>query len=167
MKQVVITIEDDEEIKWVDGVLTKIKKNDEPKSIMDRVKSYEDACEELGVSPLSEIALEENLLALSKLETIIKALNEGWVATEHMDDEWWYPWFYRFDKNNKDKYKDYVMARSSCVSHSDGGVAFATAASDVPYMNSSYCSRLALKSMELAKYCGKQFIDLWTDYLLG
>lgn len=44
MKQVVITIEDDEEIKWVDGVLTKIKKNDGPKSIMDEVKSYEDAC---------------------------------------------------------------------------------------------------------------------------
>lgn len=44
MKQVVITIEDDEEIKWVGGILTKIKKNNEPKSIItDKVKSYEDA----------------------------------------------------------------------------------------------------------------------------
>ena len=86
MKQVVITIEDDEEIKWVDGVITKIKKNDEPKSIMDRVKSYEDACRVLEISdflndPDTTVIMEENkykmpqkLISLSKLEIIIEAL---------------------------------------------------------------------------------------------
>lgn len=28
-------------------------------------------------------------------------------------------------------------------------------------------SRLAFKTRELAEYCGKQFMDIWCDYLFG
>ena len=54
--------------------------------------------------------IPENVIAMMKLELIVKALNEGWVATEHMDEKWWYPWFYRFDKNDESKYEGRVLA---------------------------------------------------------
>lgn len=169
MKQVVITIEDDEEIKWVDGVLTKIKKNDEPKSIMDRVKSYEDACGVLHESPIDEYEYPKHVVALLKLETIIKALNEGWEATDHMDEEWWYSWFFRFDEKYEDEYKksSYVYARCYSKLVTDKFIAFACTTYDKSHISSCGNSRLALKSKELAEYCGKQFIQLWANYLLG
>lgn len=184
MKQVVIIIEDDEEIKWVDGVLTKIKKNDEPKSIMDRVKSYEDGCKILNKDPLrvysmnkttytisigdgDKVDIPKHIVALIKLETIIEALNEGWVAVEHINEGWWYPWFYRFDKSNENKYSSrYVVAKSFGSSDIYRGIAFAFADDETSNSFTPVSSRLALKSEELTKYCGKQFIQLWCDYLL-
>lgn len=159
MKQVVITIKDDEEIKWVDGVLTKIKKNDEPKSIMDRVKSYEDACSVLEISdflndPDTTVITKENkykmpqkLISLSKLEVIIEALNEGWIAEDHGIDYWYYPWFIKLEDGRGLEYK--------FATNYGLGIC------------SGYGSGLALKYKELAEYCGKQFIVLWTNYLLG
>lgn len=159
MKQVVITIEDDEEIKWVGGILTKIKKNNEPKSIMDRVKSYEDACRVLEISdflndPDTTVIMKENkykmpqkLISLSKLEIIIEALNEGWIAEEHDSKKWYYPWFSKL-KDGK-------------------GLKFKFGSCNGSEIYPGYGSSLALKSEKLAEYCGKQFIDLWTNYLLG
>ena len=165
MKKIEVEIPEGKEAKWVGNVLTLV--DEQPKSIMDRVKSYEDACKELGIEPVSDHSYSTHFLALVKLETIVEALNEGWIANEHMDEKWWYPWFYRFNKSNESEYKDYVFVCSNFSSNPDSGVAFV----DVAYVTShtySHCgSRLALKSKELAVYCGKQFIQLWCDYLLG
>lgn len=64
-----------------------------------RIKTYEDACAELGISPLNEaklieLGLTKNDIAYQKLSTIIKALNEGWkpdVCNSNVNR--WYPWF--------------------------------------------------------------------------
>ncbi len=121
-------------------------------SITDRIKTYEDACEELSIKPLNEITLMElgltkHDIAYQKLATIIKALNEGWIPNVCDDDVYrWYPWFrpngspssFAFDSS------DYLCSTASAGSG----------------------SRLCLKSEELANYVGKQFLDLWKQHIL-
>lgn len=68
-------------------------------SITDRIKSYEDACEELGINPLNEanfmeLGLTQQDIAYLKLATVIKALNEGCILNVCDSDVCrWYPWF--------------------------------------------------------------------------
>ena len=121
------------------------------RNITDRIKTYEDACVELGISPLNEaklieLGLTKHDIAYQKLATIVKALNEGWkpdVCNSNIHR--WYPWF----KPNS--------SPSSFAFHvSYYGHTFANAGSG---------SRLCLKSNELSDYCGRQFIDLWKQFI--
>lgn len=122
------------------------------REITDRIKTYEDACVELGISPLNEtklveLGLTKNDIAYQKLATIIKALNEGWqpdVCNSSVDR--WYPWF-----------KPNASPSSFAFCDSDCDGTFASAGSG---------SRLCLKNIELSDYCGKQFIDLWKEFIL-
>ena len=179
MKHVVITIEDDEEIKWVGGILTKIKKNNEHKSIItDEVKSYEDACRVLNIEAIFNepkptmnldgfnCEIPKNVIAMMKLEVIVKALNEGWISTEHIDNYWYYPCFKRFYKNMEHYCS---ISYESSISYENGnyGISYGDVGYGMSYSDYGYSSRLALKSRELAEYCGKQFIQLWANYLLG
>lgn len=127
------------------------KENFVPRPITERVKSFEDACDVLGINPGYVLVFDEdttdideiNTNAFLKLRTIIKALNEGWVA----------------DFSNSSQYKYYPWLKSngsglglSCLDDVDGG-------SDSPVG-----SRLYLKSAELARYAGTQFIDIYNEY---
>lgn len=74
--------------------------------ITERVKTFEDACRELGEDHPFVLAYqntnlrdpevaEENrdILAYMKLRIIAAALNDGWEP-QFTEDEWrWYPWF--------------------------------------------------------------------------
>lgn len=121
-------------------------------SITDRIKSYEDACEELGIptldeAKLMELGLTQQDIAYQKLTTIIKALNEGWVPDVCDSDVCrWYPWFRPNGSPSSFAFD------GSHYGHSD-----ACAGSG---------SRLCLKSEELSNYCSKQFLDLWKEYIL-
>lgn len=78
-----------------------------PKDIMERVKTFEDACRELGedhpfVSAYTawikheEFDDQEDILAYMKLRIICSALNEGWEP-QFTEDEWrYYPWFWLY-----------------------------------------------------------------------
>lgn len=80
-----------------------------PKDIMERVKTFEDACRELGeehpfVRSYNGYAnnIHENnkndtdILAYLKLRIICAALNEGWEP-QFTEDEWrYYPWFWLY-----------------------------------------------------------------------
>lgn len=120
--------------------------------ITDRVKTYEDACHELSTSPLDknklmELGLTKHDIAYQKLTTIVKALNEGWVPDVCDSSVYrWYPWF---------KTNGSPSSFAFCVS----SYVFASA-----YAGSG--SRLCLKNEELSEYCGKQFIDLWKQFIL-
>lgn len=124
------------------------------KSIQDRIKSYEDACHELGLDPedLPEVDNCEpedqaSIIAFYKLTIIARALNEGWKPNWKDSSEYrWFPWF----KVNPD------AAGLSCSFTYNA--ASATAA--------NIGSRLCFKSDELATYFGKQFENLWSEYLL-
>lgn len=120
--------------------------------ITDRVKTYEDACRELSTSPLDEnklmeLGLTKHDIAYQKLVTIIKALNEGWVPDVCDSSVYrWYPWF----KTNG----------------SPSSFAFCDSRCDYALANAGSWSRLCLKSKELSEYCGKQFIDLWKQFII-
>ena len=175
MKKIEVEIPEGKRAIWVNNVQTLV--DEQPKSIIDRVKTFEDACAILGEDNWMVKAYEEvynrvetsgeDLISYMKLRIVCAALNEGWVAKEHMNEEWWYPWFNRFDKSNEIDYEGHVPAISCNGSATEGGVVSALAPFDASYTYSSYGSHLALKSKKLAEYCGNKFIHLWADYLLG
>ena len=121
-------------------------------NIMDRVKTYEDACKELGRKPydekqLEKLGLTKNDIAYQKMVVIVEALNEGWKPDVcNSNVERWYPWF-----------KPLGSPSSFAFLVSNHAYGFAHAGSG---------SRLALKSEKLADYCGKQFKDIWKEMLL-
>ena len=121
-------------------------------SIMDRVKTFEDACKELGRQPynvdsLMKLGLTKNDIAYQKMVVIVEALNEGWKPDVcNSDIERWYPWFKPNGSPSSFAFDD------SCYVYG--------------YAAAGCGSRLALKSEQLANYCGKQFIELWKEMLL-
>ena len=46
-----------------------------------------------------------------------------------------------------------------------GGVSCAGAGYDSSYANAVIGVRLAFKTSELAAYCGRQFLDIWADFV--
>jgi len=117
--------------------------------ITDRIKSFADACAELGVDheellpyPSStDDDFKISVNAYVKLATIIEALNEGWVPDYRNDHE--------------AKYFPCFESNPSGLVLSDDGYAY----------SSSYVgSRLVLRSGELAKYVGREFIDIYNEY---
>ena len=151
-------------------------------NVMDRIKTFEDACEELGnehpfvksyekyVNTAS--GEEADVIAYLKLRIICAALNEGWKPQFTEDECRWYPWFSICSKkeyeklDEEQKQKCRVVGRSSYrYSIASSGLVFANYASS--FSVSGYGSRLAFKTRELAEYCGKQFIDIWADFLFS
>jgi len=118
--------------------------------ITDRIKTYEDACAELGISFLTEkefstSGLKGDEIILRKIKTITEALNEGWKP----------------DWTNADQYKYYPWFRMS-----SGGFVFYAASYAYSLAYAGDASRLCFKSSELAEYAGKQFLQLYSDYIL-
>lgn len=136
-----------------------------PEDVKERVKSYEDACEELGIPVVTDWGdMKIDEIAYAKLKTIVWALNEGWVPDWEDSDQYKYwVWFNMSDLN---QWYSRVVARSCIYSYTYGGVAFAYCNNTSTYTNSVYGSRLALKSRDLAIYCGNTFASLWAEYLL-
>lgn len=120
--------------------------------ITDRVKTYEDACRELSMNPLDEnklmkLGLTKHDIAYQKLVTIVKSLNEGWVLDVCDNRVYrWYPWFV-------------TNGSPSSFAFCGSGCSFASACAGSG-------SRLCFKNKELSEYCGKQFIELWKQFIL-
>lgn len=120
--------------------------------ITDRVKTYEDACRELSMNPLDEnklmkLGLTKHDIAYQKLVTIAKSLNEGWVPD--VCDNSVYRWYPLFVTNG-----------------SPSSFAFSASLCDDAVANAGCGSRLCFKNKELSEYCGKQFIELWKQFIL-
>lgn len=179
MKTIEIEIPDDKKAEWINGVLTLV---DEPKDIKERVKTFEDACGELGnehpfvksyekyVNTAS--GEEDDVVAYLKLRIICAALNEGWKPTFDKDEWRYYPWFYiytkeEYEKLDEDEKKECrVPLRSSVNANAYGGLVCASANFARSHTSADYGVRLVFKARELAEYCGKQFIDIWADLLI-
>ena len=154
-----------------------------PKDIMERVKTFEDACEVLGEDHQYVKAYREwmrisyadckDITAYLKLRIICAALNVGWKPTFSDGECRYYPWFYIYTKNeyeklNKDeKKKCRVVGRSSYDAYAFGGVVFSSLNFSTSYSYSYHGSQIVFKTRELAEYCEKQFIDIWEDYLFA
>ena len=148
-----------------------------PKAVTDRIKTFEDACKELGEEHLfvkqynsNEMAdVDTNLDAYLKLRIICAALNEGWNPKFTTDEYRYYPWFELItkeeidDMNEEDKCR--VVCRSNNSAVAIGGLVYANAYYVSSYAYTNCASRLVFKSNDLAEYAGKQFIDIWADFV--
>lgn len=121
-------------------------------NITDRVKSFEDACQVLGISTnVPEVKglprkHQKAIIANYKLIVIAEALNEGWKPNWQDSDEYkYYPWF---DMSNP------------------AGVGCSSARRAASRTAANLGSRLCLKNRELAIYFGQTFTDLFNDSLL-
>ena len=172
-KKLEIEIPEGKTAVWRNGILTLI---DEPeKDVRKRIKTFEDACHEIGIDAEAwnrdkiSLGLEPDVLAFLKLRIIVKALNEGWEPRFTEDECRYYPWFilYTGEEYNKldEEEKSRVVYRSHFYANAFGGVSCAYAYSDSSYTNAYIGVRLAFKTSELAAYCGRQFLDIWADFV--
>lgn len=150
--------------------------------IMERVKTFEDACKELGddnklvraynsVKYGYSISQEEHpdLIAYLKLRIITAALNEGWEPQFTEDERRWYGWYDiirkdDYDNLSEEEKKNVLLWGGYAYHGSPCGLASATSdnAWSVSYANVG--SRLAFKSAELAEYAAKQFVKIYADF---
>lgn len=157
------------------------------------IKSYEDACDVLGLSPiLSENRnkalcaqfpdhydfrqnMPKHIIALMKLEIISRAL-WGKSFQPKPDAEgkeiYWYPWFALYTKDEVKQMSD--EDRKSTLGALFGGVAsngayagFGSlgAGSRSSGSGANFGFRLCQETEEKAAYFGRQFIELWAEYL--
>ena len=119
--------------------------------IKDKVKSFEDACKVLDITPSVPVVTgipekyQKPLIANYQLMVIAEALNEGWTP-DWSNGEWdkWYPWFKMDDSSSAGRF-------------SFGASGYLSSTSDVG-------SRLCFKSKDLATYAGTQFLDIYKDF---
>lgn len=157
------------------------------------IKSYEDACDVLGLSPiLSENRnkalcaqfpdhydfrqnMPKHIIALMKLEIISRAL-WGKSFEPEPDAEgnkiYWYPWFALYTKDEVDRMSD-EERKSLCGALFGGhanyganaGFGYLSANNRSSRSNASSGFRLCQETEEKAAYFGRQFIELWAEYL--
>ncbi len=144
-----------------------------PADVRERIKTFADAAKAVGIEDPEEWEeqysdLEPDVLAYFKLRIITKALNEGWEPKFIPGEYRWAPYFLLYTKEEIEKMnaetKTRVVLRSAGNSCTIGGVAYVYASYDSSHAYSSYGSRLAFKSEELAEYAGKQFTEIYADF---
>lgn len=156
------------------------------RSITERVKTFEDACRELGannplVRQFKDLQDEmetmeideggEDLTAYLKLRIICAALNEGWEPQFTEDEYRWYPWHFLWTEAELAEKDDEWKQRKALIDTGDyvtdsAGFAYANSDDVASGANAGIGSRLCLKSEALSDYCGTQFIRLWADFKL-
>lgn len=148
------------------------------------IKTYEDACEALGIKPVSRLLIEygdgqkEEVIDIAhiayvKLSTIARALNNDPEFPRFTKNEYrWFPWYYLYsqeeiDDMDEEKRKELVFWGGRADFGAHCGLAFAYSAYAWSNSVALVGSRLAVKSEEIAKYFGNQFKELWRDFLIG
>lgn len=133
-------------------------------NICDRVKTYADACEVLGVAPMDEKGMAScgfrpDEIARRKLETITAALNEGWRPDWNNTNEYkYYPWFRILPGKGKDAQGKPCGASA--------GLAYAFTNYAATYTFAYFGSRLCFHDYETAAYAGDTFRDLYAQILV-
>lgn len=104
-----------------------------------------------------------------KLRIIAAALNEGWEP-KFTEDEWrYFPYFVLYTQEEIDKMSEETKARVVMQSARNtcayGGVTFANAVYDTSNKFAHYGSSFVFKSRKLAEYAGKQFVNIYMDFV--
>lgn len=188
-KTVEIQIPEGKVAEWkvVNGVTTLVlvdEKDNRP--VTERIKTFEDARKEVerlaegGNEVLANLLcdyesnadniLTKSTLAYMKLCIIAAALNEGWEPKFTTDEHRWCPWFYIYtqeeiDKMDEEDKKKLWLFGGGSDAGASCGLAYASSHYVWSGPSASFSARLAVKSEELAKYFGQQFIDIWSDYV--
>ena len=182
-KKIEIEIPEGKVAEWkeINGVTTLVLVDEvDNRPVTERIKTFEDAVKETGMTLQFDdnqlSYLPKDVVAYMKLRIIAAALNELHEATLDEFPKFttyeyrWYPWFYLYtqeeiDKMDEEKKKTLWLFGGS--SHHGANCGLAYALSDYAWSHSAahVSARLAVKSEELAEYFGKQFIDIWADYV--
>ena len=147
--------------------------------VIERIKTWDDVVRELCYDPVERLLdhnergdgfnFEPDEIAYIKLKAIAQVLNEGWTPQFTINEYRWFPWFVLYTKEEIDtmneEQRSRVVLRSYYYANAHGGVAYAYASFDSSYASTHLGSRLAFKTKELAAYAGKQFIDIWADFV--
>lgn len=190
MKQITVKVPDGKDAVWqkvenVGQVLMLIDETNDAKiddrPVTERIKTFEDAYNALGeVNPLCKHYdnmryLEDELpgkdiLAYLKLRIIAAALNEDWTPQFTKDERRYYPYFYLYtqqeiDERSEDDNKELWRFGGSSHDGSLCGLAIACSNGGWSDSTSDFSARLAVKKYDLALYFGKQFIEIWSDYV--
>lgn len=188
-KTIQIEVPADKKAEWqeVSGktVLVMVDKNDN-RPVTERINTFEDACNELGedhpmVSVYDALVTRANgeqslaewmgkdVVAFLKLRIITEALNEGWHPKFTEDEYRYYPWFYIYTKEEYDNFSE--EAKRRCVgraylnAYACGGLVSASAIYVSSLSSPHVGACLAFSNRDLADYAGKQFIDIWADFI--
>jgi hypothetical protein len=114
------------------------------------IKTFEDACQKLGLDPANLPRgtideFEKPVIALFKLLIVFKAINNGWRPDWNNSNQYkYYPWFGVFSSGFGFSLSHYICT----------------------YTGASVGSRLCTDTSEKALYMAEQFKDLYQDYLL-
>lgn len=140
------------EIDQVDNRSGEVTFKKKPENIMAKIESINDAIETLGEEDTEVIMLRKlqqifdtsnHLVNYQTAVVFTKALNEGWTPDWNIDSQYkFFPYFY--------------MGGSS--GFRSNGYGSWGSLSDVG-------SRLAFKSRELAEYAGKQFTEVYKQFM--
>lgn len=149
------------------------------------IKTFEDACNELGedhpfVKAYNGYAInihEDNkndtdILAYLKLRIIVAALNEGWEPEFSKKEKRFVPWHILWtrdelsQKSEEWKSDRHLMMIGETYRTEFAGFASANSANVSSAETAYFDSRLCLRTDTLATYCGKQFMSLWADFYL-
>ena len=137
------------------------------------IKSYEDACEALGASPIQpeKMNVSKHIVALMKLETISKALwGKDFDPKPDPKGEkcFWYPYFSLYTQDeieglNEAQRGALLSAYASYGTSAGFGSLYTSYRSSIAYAYIGF--RLCQETKEKAQYFGTQFIELWAEYL--
>lgn len=130
-----------------------------------KIKSYEDACAVLKECPIvNDLKEPKHIIALMKLETISRALWGNNFEPDFKDEdaniEYYKPFFEKLDV--EDTFR--AIDNSVNVVTTEDGTGFSCAGS-ISTNCMSTNKLLVQQSEEKSDYLGKQFIDLWYEYL--
>lgn len=182
MATIQIEVPDGKKAEWKNGVLTLVDE-EKPKNVMERIKTLDDAMYELGednilVKQYTNFMQNDgdgvrsdygDIQAYLALRIIAAALNEGWEPQFTTDEYRYYPWYYFY---TEEEYKEFseekkrrCVGRVNYYAYAAGGLVYAGANCVSSDSSTVYGARLAFKSEELAVYAGKQFLNIWADFV--
>ena len=172
MKEITIAVPDGMSAEWnEDGMLQLVKDNAQEQKrddrpVTERIKTFEDACKELGrraengdedaANLLADYEnnkdniLNKETLAYMKLAIITAAINEEWKPEFTEDEYRWYPYFLLWtkkeleDKTDEWKDKNQLLLWGGLANYGAGcGLAYASSVSAFSYAAANCGSRLA------------------------
>lgn len=177
--------------KLLDALFGKAAKENTPNlDDYKSIKTYEDACEALGLTPIYSDenvdravcehindhwdyrqTMPKHIIALMKLETIAKALwGRNWEPKPDAsgDTLFWYPYFALWTEKeiqdlNKDQRGALLSAYATYGAYAGFGYLYTTYRSS--YAAAYFGFRLCQETEEKARYFGTQFVELWAEYL--
>ena len=146
-----------------------------PKPTLDdytTIKTYEDACKALGEPVFEEPEdMPKHIVALMKLETISRALwGRTWMPSPDAEGLklFYYPVFALYTKSqidNMDEDERGGLLSASASYGASAGFGFLSTYSRSSNATAHAGFRLCQETREKALYFGKQFLELWAEYL--